>query len=434
MKKLFTLFAVAMIAIGANAQTLIAEKDFTGVTESDYPDLSIFCEGVNASLSSDADGLAISVESQTPQITCPLLWVWPWDSFDLKYDGRYKIVVTAKFPTDGMLLLCLNGMNNTWDASTYVTSTGDFQEVEVLFSFPPPSFGGLYALWLMCGDFPGTTILKKVQLYEIEENVVDKIDDVYYSFDKKSKTAAVAKGDEKCDNVDIPAVIYHEGEVYTVTKIMINAFTNCPNFTSVTIPNTVTEIGNSAFSGSFYLKEITIPASVKVIGPWAFNFCMNLKRVTMLAETPPIVYDNSFKIGNGEVSVDYNITLKVPDASIDIYKATAPWSNMFSDYEVLSKQKCEKPTVSVDNGKLNFSCATEGVEYHYEILASIKGDGNGINLPEKFKISVYASKDGFYDSAVATSEIPVSAIADANGDGEVNAADIVKIVNIIMGK
>ena len=428
MKKLFTLFAVAMIAIGAYAQTLIAEKDFTGIAESELPLVSVYLEDVNASGSSDVDGFAINVESPKSQYSCPSVWALPWNSFELKENKCYKTVVTAKFPADGTLVMCLGF---SCQSSTYVTATGDFQKVEVGFPVPPdPMDFSNMCLMFCCGDFSGTIILKKVQLYEMEDDAVEKIDDILYYFHKDSKTAEVARIEKA--NVVIPTTIPHDGEVYTVTRIMDQAFGG-RKLSSVTIPNTVTEIGQYAFSGSLDLKEVTIPASVKVIGPGAFSLCNNLKRVTVLGETPPKAYDTSFK-NNGQVSVDYNITLKVPDASMDIYKATAPWSNMFSDYEVLSKEKCEKPTVSVDNGKLNFSCATEGVEYHYEILASIKGDGNGVRLPEKFKISVYASKDGFYDSAVETSEIPVSVVADANGDGEVNAADIVKIVNIIMGK
>ena len=37
MNRLFILFIMAMMAIGVNAQTLIAEKDFTGGFEGDYP-------------------------------------------------------------------------------------------------------------------------------------------------------------------------------------------------------------------------------------------------------------------------------------------------------------------------------------------------------------------------------------------------------------
>lgn len=427
MKKLFTLFAVAMIAIGANAQTLIAEKDFTGIAESALPDVSSYCEGVNAYGSSDANGIAITVESQTRQTVCPLIWLWRpgFDALELKSNGCYKMVVTAKFPTDGRLVMSLLS-GDLWQSSAYVNATGGFQEVEVDFPIPPMFFQGENCgLMIICGDFIGTTILKKVQLYEMED-AIDKIDDISYFLNKDNKTAVVAKAGESCSDGDIRATITHDGEVYTVTKILGEAFNGCPYLTSVTIPNTVTEICGYAFNGCNGIKEITIPASVKVISSGAFRGCYSLKRVIALAETPPLLSEDAFdNIGN--------VILKVPDDYVDVYKAADPW-NKFNEIEMMSKEKCEKPTVSVDNGKLNFSCATEGVEYHYEILASIKGDGNGVRLPEKFKISVYASKDGFYDSAIETSEIPVSVVADANGDGVVDAADIVKIVNIIMGK
>ena len=191
------------------------------------------------------------------------------------------------------------------------------------------------------------------------------------------------------------------------------------------IPDGVTFIGYGAFNSCYNLQEITIPATVTVISQEAIAYCDRLNRVTILAETPPLIYENAFS--------NYNAILKVPDASMDIYKTTEPWSR-FSEFELLSKQKCATPKISVENGKMNFSCDTEGVEYHYEIFTSLKGDGNGIKLPETLKITVYASKEGWYDSAIETGEIPLSAIADANGDGVVDAADIVRIANIIMGQ
>ena len=215
---------------------------------------------------------------------------------------------------------------------------------------------------------------------------------------------------------------------------MDQAFSDCLGLPSViTIPDGVTYIGYASFTFCLNLEEITIPASIKYIGSRAFQLCERMKRVTVLAETPPIVYESSFNVLNGEPFSNNRLTLKVPDASMDVYKATEPWSR-FSDFELLSKQKCATPKISVENGKMNFSCDTEGVEFHYEIFTSLKGDGNGIKLPETLKITVYASKEGWYDSAIETGEIPLSAIADANGDGVVDAADIVRIANIIMGK
>ena len=424
MKKLFTLFAMAMMAIGANAQTLIAEKDWTGGYEGEYPYM-FATVGAAASISSDANGVAITIESPTGQIVGPIVGAFPNYSLSLKQDGKYKVVVTAKFPTNGTFLVSLGNTDKSYN-STYVTTTGGFQEIEInLPAFPelfdPDSWG--CDLYLSFGDFVGTTILKKVQLYKVDDTV-EVIDDITYFIDEKNKTAEVENASNRfITTVDIPIRITHKGEEYTVNKIMDSAFQGLSNLTSVIIPNTVSFIGQSAFFGCYALEEITIPSSVKVISSNAFSQCSKLKRVISLAETPPVLYENAFS--------NYNLFLKVPDAAIDVYKATAPWSK-FAEFELLSKEKCAQPTISMVDGKLNFSCATEGVEYHYEMFISVKGDGNGIKLPEKIGISVYASKDGLYDSVVSTSEIPLPAIADANGDGTVNAADIVTIVNQIM--
>ena len=52
-----------------------------------------------------------------------------------------------------------------------------------------------------------------------------------------------------------------------------------------------------------------------------------------------------------------------------------------------------------------------------------------------YRVSVYATKEGYEDSDVATQEFTFGAdgkIGDIDVDGNVNAADIVRLVNIIM--
>lgn len=99
--------------------------------------------------------------------------------------------------------------------------------------------------------------------------------------------------------------------------------------------------------------------------------------------------------------------------------------------------KCATPTINADGGKLSFSCETEGVDYFYEItnLDSKKGSGNEVNLTNTYVVTVYATKEGYDQSDTAQKEIQVKGgkPGDANGDGVVNAADVVKTVNIIMG-
>ena len=81
-------------------------------------------------------------------------------------------------------------------------------------------------------------------------------------------------------------------------------------------------IGPFAFSGCSGLTSVTIPNSVTNIGDYAFSDCSELLDVYCYAENVPSIQSNAF---NGSYPQD--ATLHVPDASIDSYKATAPWSS-----------------------------------------------------------------------------------------------------------
>ena len=66
-----------------------------------------------------------------------------------------------------------------------------------------------------------------------------------------------------------------------VTTIGENAFRDCSNLTSVTIPNSVTEIGFRAFSSCSSLTSVTIPNSITEIGDYTFSDCRELTSVTI---------------------------------------------------------------------------------------------------------------------------------------------------------
>lgn len=79
----------------------------------------------------------------------------------------------------------------------------------------------------------------------------------------------------------IPSTVTNDGISYPVSVIGSDAFRECHNLTSVTIPSTITLIGSHAFCGCTALTSVTIPNTVSWIGPYAFYGCSNLDSMTL---------------------------------------------------------------------------------------------------------------------------------------------------------
>ena len=185
----------------------------------------------------------------------------------------------------------------------------------------------------------------------------------------------------------------------TVTTIGNQAFQNCSTLTSVIIPNSVTTIGDHAFRGCTGLTSVTIPNSVTTIGEYAFYQCYGLKSVISKMENPCGITSSCF-----DQDVFDNATLYVPRGTMEKYKSTEYWSYFL---QVDEGHICTTPTISYANKEMTFSCDTEGVEFHYTITdTDIKSDiASRISFSATYEISVYATKEGYGDSEVATATL-----------------------------
>ena len=129
--------------------------------------------------------------------------------------------------------------------------------------------------------------------------------------------------------VTIPSHVTVNGEEYTVSGILPDAFKNKPLLSKVVIPETVKTIGTNTFQNCYTLRGMTIPATVEGIG------LNSLQRGPIFVTTPIDVI--SF-MGTNVPKGDLNLIFESPYLK-KIIVPTAGAENFEKAYPILKKDR-----------------------------------------------------------------------------------------------
>ena len=82
-------------------------------------------------------------------------------------------------------------------------------------------------------------------------------------------------------DIVIPEKITYEGVEYTVVATAANAFLDCRDLTSLTLPATCVTIARNTFKGCSSLTISPLPSTVTSVGSGVFNGCTSLQEITI---------------------------------------------------------------------------------------------------------------------------------------------------------
>jgi hypothetical protein len=194
------------------------------------------------------------------------------------------------------------------------------------------------------------------------------------------------------------------------------AFNYCKYLESIDLPYTITSIGDYAFSSCTKLNKIVISYNVSSIGECAFYNCKKLSTLIIPSSVKTIGEEAFYECES--LTEVYCLAKKVPETT----------SRTFNDATM------KQATLYVQKGCKNIYKATAPWMYFKEIV-EINGGGEEI-------IPGDANGDGVVDVADVVAIVNYilnkpgenfnEQAADVNGDGVIDVADVVAVVNIIL--
>ena len=229
-------------------------------------------------------------------------------------------------------------------------------------------------------------------------------------------------------DIVIPKTVTYSGKTYTVTEIGHEAFFECYELTSITIPNTVTLIETRAFTGCSGLTSVKIPNSVTCIHDNAFKGCSRLASINI----PNSVTDigsgafqdcssmSSFIIPNSVkrigLSVFNDCTLYMQSTSLPTTDASGYESRTVAKYCTIYVYPSVLKDFTLSTNR--WKDVTNNIypfTFSNELCGTMNKDYVVIKSPEKVKLSVILPSGYTQDDIVWSSDNSEIAEVDSNG-------------------
>lgn len=188
------------------------------------------------------------------------------------------------------------------------------------------------------------------------------------------------------------------------------------------------------------LTSLDLSKNMALISLYCYNNQLYGENMDALVASLPTMSEGYLYVVNKENEGNIMTTLQVEAAKA---KGWIPYYSTKDDnWEEYAGskpevEKCATPTIALVGGRLRLNCETDGAKLHYKYSFPDGGEGveREATIPQIIIVSVYATKDGFENSDVATKEIDLGAIGirgDVNNDGQVSMPDAMFIVNKIL--
>lgn len=220
-----------------------------------------------------------------------------------------------------------------------------------------------------------------------------------------------------------------------VQENMMYAITNTGNRNTLQLVKTLEDSVTEMIIRDKIIRN-SIEYSVTSINPNFISTNKELRKVHTYSNVPISVHENTFSANTKLFG-----TLYVPEQTKSLYENATEWkdfTNIVESDEVIPptpNPKCATPTISLVNGQLMFACETEDVTFVSSVTCVDNGNHNTAIVPltAKYRINVYATKDGYDDSDIVTKEVSIRGLkGDVNEDDVIDISDVTSLIDILL--